>query len=86
VSSFDAFVAEIRSTLPLPKFFMESPNRLEHIWEPLKMLSLCCNTEAQSSANELSVAASQASALSAFPKAFLPIAEQRRKEIADHRT
>jgi hypothetical protein len=48
VSCFDAFVAEIWSTLRLAKFFMESPNWLEHIWEPLKMLSLCCNTEAQS--------------------------------------
>jgi hypothetical protein len=47
VSSF-AFVAEIRSTLPLPKLFMESPNWLEYIWEPLTTLSPCCNTEAQS--------------------------------------
>jgi hypothetical protein len=46
VSSFDASVAETRSTLP--KFFMESPNWLEHIREPLKTLSLCSNTEAQS--------------------------------------
>ena len=48
MSSIDAFVAEIRSTPPLPKFFMESPNWLEHIREPQKTLSLCCNTEAQS--------------------------------------
>ena len=45
MGSLDAFVAEIRSTPPLPKFFMESPNWLEHIREPLKTLSLCCNTE-----------------------------------------
>jgi hypothetical protein len=41
-------VPEIRSTLRLPKFFMQSPNRLEPIRAPLKMLSRCCNTEAQS--------------------------------------
>ena len=46
MSSFDAFVS--RSTLSLPTFFMESPNWLEHIREPQKTLSLCCNTEAQS--------------------------------------
>jgi hypothetical protein len=75
VSSFDAFVAEIRSTLPLPKFFMESPNWLEHIREPLKTLSLCCNTEAQSSANELAVAAGHASVVGR--SAMLP--ESRRR-------
>ena len=48
MSSLDACVAEIRSTPPLPKFFMESPNWLEHIQAPQKTLSLCCNTEAQS--------------------------------------
>jgi protein-L-isoaspartate(D-aspartate) O-methyltransferase len=48
VSNFDAFVAATRSTLPLPKSFMESPKWREHIREPLKTLSLCCNTEAQS--------------------------------------
>ena len=48
MGSLDAFVAEIRSTLPLPKFFKESPNRGEHIRGQQKTLSLCCNTEAQS--------------------------------------
>ena len=48
MSSFDSFVAAIRSTLPLPKFFMESPTWRDHIRQPLKTLSLCCNTEAQS--------------------------------------
>ena len=45
VSCFEAFVAEIRSMLPLPKFFMELPNWLEHVGESLT-LSLCCNMEA----------------------------------------
>ena len=48
MSSFDPSVAETRSTLPLPKFFMESPDWLEHIQEPVKTLSLCSNSEAQS--------------------------------------
>jgi hypothetical protein len=48
VSSFDPSVAETRSTLPLPKFFMESPDSLELIQEPVKTLSLCSNTEGQS--------------------------------------
>ena len=48
MSSFDPSVAETRSTLPLPKFFMESPNWFEHIREPLKTLLLCSNSEAQS--------------------------------------
>jgi len=47
VSSFDTFVAE-RSALSLSWFFMDPPNSARtYIREPLRTLSLGCNTQVQ---------------------------------------